>query len=283
MSALKRIFVFLAAAALVLAGLPAVSSAADSLKIVGSTTVYPIAEDAVKLFKAQKPDAKIDLSAGGSSVGVKAIMDGIADIGNSSRPLSSKEMDAAKAKNLKIDVHVVAYDCIAPIVHPANPVADLTIAQLHDIYTGKITNWKDVGGKDQNIIVVSREDNSGTYDTWDHFVMKKKPVAAAALKQQSNPGVRAYVSKTPKAIGYVGYGFAKEKSIKAIKVNGIDANPEMAIKFLKSKGQEGYPISRELYMLTAGELKGVKKDFMEFVLGPKGQDIAERAGFIRVK
>ncbi|MFH1091836.1 MAG: phosphate ABC transporter substrate-binding protein, partial [Pseudomonadota bacterium] len=189
-----------AMAALFLMASPA--TAADSLKIMGSTTVYPVAEAAVTTYKVGHPDARIDLSAGGSSVGVRAIIDGMADIGNSSRDITDKELDMAKKKGSAVQKHVVAYDCIVPIVHPSNPVANLTIQQLQDIYTGKVSNWKEVGGADEKIVVVSREDTSGTYETWQHFVLGKNFLAPKALKQQSNPGVRAYVAKTPKAIGY---------------------------------------------------------------------------------
>ncbi|MEW6266787.1 MAG: phosphate ABC transporter substrate-binding protein [Thermodesulfobacteriota bacterium] len=278
MRVIQKVFLGIALLAMALTFGPANAVAADSLKIVGSTTVYPLAEACVLIFKGSHKDAKIELSAGGSSVGIKSIIDGLADIGNASRDIQKKEIDLAKSKGVNPVKHVVALDCVVPIVHPSNPVSNLTIEQLNGIFTGKTKNWKEVGGKDEEIVVVSREDNSGTFDTWQHFVLKKDPLAETALKQQSNPAVRAYVAKSPKAIGYVGYGFAHHASTKSLKVNGVTASPETVYN-------KTYPMWRELFMFTNGEPKGLAKEFLDFVKSAKGQEIAEGpdAGFIKLK
>ena len=177
----------LASSLLLLAGLslPGVARAAD-ISINGSTTVLPIMQKVAEQYMAEHPDAKLALSGGGSGNGIKALIDGLADVAMSSREIKSGEVDQAKAKGVDPKQIAVAVDAIVPVVHPDNKVGELSLDELRGIYMGSITNWKDVGGADARIVVVSRDTSSGTYETWETMVMKGERVAPSALLQASN-------------------------------------------------------------------------------------------------
>jgi phosphate transport system substrate-binding protein len=167
----------------------------------------------------------------------------------------------------------VGYDCIVPVVHPSNPVTNLTLDQLKDIYKGDITNWKEVGGPDQNIVVISRDTSSGTYEVWEKKVMNKERVSKRAQLQASNGAVAQTVAKNKRAIGYVGFGYLNSE-IKGLTVNGIQGTPSSTLSGT-------YPISRALFMFTQGWPKGDTAKFINFVLNPKtGQPLVKSAGFV---
>ncbi len=176
------------------------------------------------------------------------------------------------SKGIKPMAHVVAYDALTPIVNPKNRVKGLTIDQLSQIYQGKISNWKEVGGDDLKIIVISRDSSSGTFESWDSFIMQKAKVTPKAQMLASNGAITIAVSKNKNAIGYVGMGYVN-KGVKALTVNGIAASAETAIS-------RAYPLSRELYMYTNGEPAGEAAKFIAFVKGPEGQKIVEKEGFV---
>ncbi|HRR41850.1 MAG TPA: phosphate ABC transporter substrate-binding protein, partial [Syntrophales bacterium] len=171
--------------------------------------------------------------------------------------------------------HRVAIDAIVPIVHPTNPVTDLTIEQLSLIYQGKITNWKEVGGADKKIVVISRDTSSGTYETWEQKVLHKAKVTPRAQLQASNGAIVQAVSKNKYAIGYIGIGYLN-KSVKALRVAGVQASAQTALS-----GQ--YPIARPLFMFTNGQPKGATAEFIKFLLSPEGQKIVKKEGFVPLK
>ena len=167
----------------------------------------------------------------------------------------------------------VAVDALVPVVHPSNGVKDLSREQLADIYMGKIMNWKEVGGADARIVVMSRDTSSGTYETWEEMVMKKQKVAPSALLQASNGAVVQTVSKNKNAIGYIGFGYL-DKSVKKLNVGGMEATPATALS-------RQWPIARELYVFTNGEPQGAVKDFIACLVDPKkGQKLVQEVGFI---
>ncbi len=264
-----RLFVLMIAAAMGI-GL-AGTAAAETLEIKGSTTVLPIAQKAAEAFMKIYPDVSISVSGGGSGNGIKAIIDGTTDIANSSRFIKEKEVALAVEKGVYPVPFGVAYDCITPVVHPSNPVCDLTLDQLKGIYEGKITNWKDLGGPDKSIVVISRDTSSGTYEVWEEIVMKKALVYPGALLQASNGAVAQAVAKNKYAIGYVGLSYVNA-DLKAVKVNGEVASLENAVSF---------PISRVLYMFTKGWPTGTTLKFINFILHPqKGQKLVAETGYI---
>jgi phosphate transport system substrate-binding protein len=246
--------------------------AADSIVIKGSTTVLPITQAALEAFMKANKGVQISLSGGGSGEGIKALIDKTADIGNSSREIKKEEIALAATKGVKPVAHVVAYDAIIPVVHLKNKVKGLSIDQLSQIYQGKITNWKEVGGDDLKIIVISRDSSSGTFESWDHFVMKKNKVTPKAQMLASNGAIVTAVAKNKYAIGYVGMGYLN-KSLKALDVNGVTASTATALT-------RQYPLSRELYMYTNGEPKGESAKFIAFLKSSAGQKIVKKEGFV---
>ncbi|MGD9506268.1 MAG: PstS family phosphate ABC transporter substrate-binding protein, partial [Syntrophobacteraceae bacterium] len=179
---------FLGIAAMVF-GNGLVYAESTSIRMDGSTTVLPIAQKVAEAYMKEHPDVTITVSGGGSGNGIKAIIDGTTDIADSSRFIKDQEVADAVAKGTYPVPFAIAYDCIVPIVHPSNTVKDLTVDQLKGIYTGAITNWKEVGGPDMEIVVISRDTSSGTYEVWEEKVLKKERVAASALLQASNGAV----------------------------------------------------------------------------------------------
>ncbi|MGP8152723.1 MAG: PstS family phosphate ABC transporter substrate-binding protein [Smithella sp.] len=246
--------------------------AADSIVIKGSTTVLPIAQAVLEAYMKENKGVQISLSGGGSGEGIKALIDQSTDIADSSREIKKEEIKLAESKGVKPVAHVIAYDAIMPVVNPKNNVQGLSIDQLSQIYQGKITNWKEVGGADLKIIVISRDSSSGTFDSWDNFVMKKARVAQTAQMLASNGAVLTAVAKNKYAIGYLGMGYVNN-SVKGLKVNGVMASAQTALS-------KQYPMSRELYMYTNGEPKGEVAKFIAFVKSPKGQEIVKKEGFV---
>lgn len=269
---MKRIFVCVLA--LLLSS--TISFAGEKLVIKGSTTVLPIAQKAAETYMNTHPGVSISVSGGGSGTGIKAILDGIVDIADSSREVKPKEFELAKEKGMILTVHPIALDAVVPVVNPKNPVGNLTLKQLHDIYTGKIKNWKEVGGKNRRIVVVSRDSSSGTFEVWNKKVMHKDRVTPRALLQASNGAVREAVAKNKNAIGYIGLGYVN-KQIKPVSIDGVTGSRDSV-----RKGK--YPVSRILYMITSDRSKQpVSYNFIGFVLSSAGQQIVQQEGFIKLR
>jgi len=243
-----------------------------TIVIKGSTTVLPVAQAAAEAYMAEHKDVNISISGGGSGNGIKALIDKSTDIANASRFIKGKEVKMAVEKGSYPVPHRVAIDAIVPIVHPKNPVKDLTIEQLSLIYQGKITNWKDLGGNDKKIVVISRDTSSGTYEVWEELVLHKEKVTNKAQLAASNGAVHQAVSKNSYAIGYVGFGYLNNE-VKAININSVIPSMETAIS-------GAYPVARPLFMFTAGWPSGITMDFISFLLSPKGQEVVEKEGFI---
>jgi phosphate transport system substrate-binding protein len=248
--------------------------AAENVVIKGSTTVLPVAQVALEAYMKAHPGVNISLSGAGSGDGIKALIDKSTDIANSSREIKDNEITLAREKGVNPVAHTIAIDALTPIVHPKNKVNGLTIDQLSQIYQGKITNWKEVGGDDLTIIVVSRDSSSGTFEAWGHLVLNNAKVTPKAQLQASNGAVVQAVSKNRYAIGYVGMGYVN-KAVKGLTVNGIPASAKTALS-------KEYPIARPLYMYTNGQPEGVVADFIKFVLSPAGQKLVAREGFIPI-
>lgn len=264
---------FISCLALLAWSLPA--AAATTVVIKGSTTVLPIAQSALEAYMKTHPGVNISLSGGGSGEGIKALMDRTTDIATSSREIKDKEAASARAKGIQPLEHVVAIDAIVPIVHPANRITGLTLDQLSQIYQGKIRNWKEVGGDNRPIVVVSRDSSSGTYESWGHLVLNGAKVTPRAQLQASSGAVVQTISKNRYAIGYIGLGYLN-RSVKGLTVNGVQASSDNVLA-------KTYPIARPLYMYTNGEPKGDVAGFINFVLSPAGQQLVAKDGFVPVK
>ena len=227
------------------------------------------------------PEVKISISGGGSGNGIKALIDKTTDIANSSREIRKSEIEQAEAKGVKIHETAVAVDCIVPMVHPSNPVQNLTFEQMKKIYTGEITNWKEVGGSDSPIAVVGRDSSSGTYGTWQELVVEKgdgeqkSRVTPRAQVSASSGAMLSTVAGNQFAIGYDGIGYL-DNTVKAVSVEGVSASVTTAM-------DNSYPLSRFLYMYTDGEPTGDVKAFIDYMLSPDGQKIVSDTGFIVIK
>jgi phosphate transport system substrate-binding protein len=245
---------------------------AGSVVIKGSTTVLPIAQKAAEDFMKINPDVNISVSGGGSGNGVKALIDGTTDIADSSRFIKDKEVEVAMQKGVFPVPHRVALDCVVPVVHAGNPITQITLDQLKDIYTGKVTGWKELGGTDKPIVVISRDTSSGTYEVREEKVLHKEKVTPKALLQASNGAVVQAVAQNPNAIGYIGIGYVSPE-VKALTVNGVEASATTALNGT-------YPVSRALFMFTSGWPEGDVMSFINFVVGPAGQKIVKEEGYV---
>lgn len=265
----------LALAAMLVLGLAATSFAGD-IAVKGSTTVQPIMQKAVEAFMAQNKGISISISASGSGDGAKALIDGSTPLAMMSREMKESEIKQAKEKGVNPKQIIIAYDCLTPVVNASNPITNITMAQLKDIYTGKATGWKNVGGADGNISVVSRDSSSGTFEYWGEHVLKKERVFARAQMQASNGAVAQVVSKQKGAIGYVGLAYAHAPGLKALTVDGVSASVENTLNGT-------YPISRGLYLYTNGEPTGDVAKLVNFILSDAGQKIVASVDYVPVK
>jgi phosphate transport system substrate-binding protein len=273
---LSAFFVLLLIASVVapLSGCTSGSKPTQRLNVSGSTTILPIAEQSAEAFKAPHPEIHVLVSGLGSSAGIEAVSAGTAQIGTSSRDLKDAE------KSLGLVDYPIAYDGIAVIVSPENPVNNLTTAQLQDIFSGKVTNWSEVGGADRPIDLVNRDEASGTREAFQKIVMKDVKFDPHAAVLPGTGQVRDVVARAPGAIGYISLGFVKSRfsdvQVKAVAVNGV-------VPSEKTVASKEYPVGRVLHFFTKGEATGATKQFIDFVLSDAVQQgVVVDAGFIPV-
>jgi phosphate transport system substrate-binding protein len=249
---------------------------AGKITVDGSTTVGPIAKAFAEYYMSKNPGVNITVSESGSGNGAKSLVNGTCDVATMSRFMKDEEFKAAVAKGVYPIATVIAIDGLAVIVHPSCPVQGLTTDQIRDVYTGKITNWKEVGGPNVPIVLISRDTNSGTYESFETLVLNKQKISDKAEYVGSNGAIRSRVQSTPAAIGYVGLGFV-DRTVKAIKVNNV--YPDNA-----TVTSGAYPIARPLFMFTNGypKMGGGLYNFLNLYLTPKGQQIIEEIGFVPV-
>lgn len=249
--------------------------AEKNIVIDGSTTVGPIAKAFADYYK-EKTGIGATISESGSGNGVKSLINGACDIANMSRFMKDSEFKTCVEKGILPVAHVVAFDGLAVVVNPANKVGALTMAQLADIYTGKIRNWKELGGDDAEIVVISRDTNSGTYETFNELVLRKTPVVKGAEYVGSNGQAKTRVASTKNAIAYVGLGFADD-SVKTLSVDGILPSPKTIVS-----GK--YPIARPLFMFTNKypKMGTPVYDFVTLHLSEEGREIVRDLGYVPV-
>jgi phosphate transport system substrate-binding protein len=262
---------------LVIAGFACGTHAEDNKIVIdGSTTVGPIAKAFAEYYMDNNKGVNITVSESGSGNGAKTLINSTCHIADMSRFMKEKEFKAAVDKGIQPVAHVVALDGLPILVHPSNPIKGLTIEQVRNIYLGKIKNWKELGGPDMKIIKISRDTNSGTYETFEKLVMNKGRLASDVEYVGSNGAAKQRVSSTPAAIGYAGLGFVDRK-VKALEVNGVYPSKKTVVS-----GK--YPIARPLYMFTNGypKMGSHLYNFITLYLSKKGQEIVESIGFVPV-
>ncbi|SHF71834.1 phosphate ABC transporter substrate-binding protein, PhoT family [Bacteroides faecichinchillae] len=256
------------------------SLTANAQRIKGSDTVLPIAQQTAEQFMKQHPDGRVTVTGGGTGVGISALMDNTTDIAMASRPIKFSEKMKIKEAGEEVEEVIVAYDALAVVVHPSNPVKQLTRKQLEDIFRGKITNWKQVGGEDQKIVVYSRETSSGTYEFFKESVLKNKNYMAGSLSMPATGAIIQSVSQTKGAIGYVGLAYVSPR-IKTLSVSYDDTH--YATPSVENATNKSYPIVRPLYYYYNVKNKDQVDPLLQFILSPQGQDIIKKSGYIPVK
>ncbi len=251
--------------------------AADGNKIVvdGSTTVGPVAKAFAEFYMNRNPGVNITVSESGSGNGAKSLMNAACDVGSMSRPMKASEIKGMEESGRLAKAHIVAMDGLAIAVHPGNPLKALTIAQVRDIYMGKIRNWKELGGPDRAIVVISRDTNSGTYECFEVLVMNAAKIFDKTEYVGSNGAVRQRVMDTPAAIGYLGLAFTE--GVKTLTVNGVEATVETVVA-------KKYPIARPLFFYTNGTpAKGSHLEaFVNLYRTAEGRKLVEDTGFVPI-
>lgn len=289
---LARCGLLAGAMALLLCGSPACreqgsgatgSTGTKTIENKGSDTLVNLALAWAEEYMREHPEVRISVTGGGSGTGIAALMNGTADIANASREMKAEEIQAAKANGITPVEFVVARDAIAVVVNPWNPVNVLTMRQISDIYTGKITNWRELGGEDRPIVLLSRESNSGTYVyVLEHVVRMGDPkskmlFSPETLLMPSSEGISTEVRQNPNAVGYDGLGYVTaDQKVLAV---ARDAGSPYVLPSIATVNDGSYPISRPLYMYTAGEPGGQVKTYLDWLRGP-GQGPVSRLGFV---
>jgi len=235
------------------------------VSVVGSTSVQPFAEALAEEFMVSHSAERIFIQGGGSTAGIQAVLTGAAQVGMSSRKLEESEKEL-------ISVPII-YDAIAVIVHRTNPLNNLSMDQIRKIYAGKITRWKEIEGTDRAITVVTREEGSGTRETFQNLVMgKNEEISLGALVQDSNGAIRQVVADDPNAIGFISLGLVNDR-VKALKIDGIEPT-------LQNIRAHRYQIVRPFLFVFKSSPQGLAKEFLDYVLSPKGQELLMQEGLV---
>jgi len=254
---------------------------------VGSDTLVNLALAWSEAYQSAHSDVRISVTGGGSGTGIAALINGSADIANSSRAIKAEEKDNAEAGGVQPYEIAVARDAIAIIVHPSNPASSLTLQQISDIYSGKITGWREVGGDDRPIVLLSRETNSGTHVYFLETVLRlgekdnKTLFSTNTLLLPSSEGIITEVRQNPNAIGYDGLGYVTS-DVKTVAVAAMPGSP-FVLPSIASVNSGGYPIARLLFMYTNGAPTGALKEYIDWILRPEGQQIVSKLGFVPLK
>ncbi|MFA6449560.1 MAG: phosphate ABC transporter substrate-binding protein [bacterium] len=260
---------------------------AAGIQIKGSDTMVNLGQAWAEAFMKKYPSASMAVTGGGSGTGIAALLNGTTDIAETSRSVEPDEIEQAKKNGVDPNEFKVALDGIAIVVNPKNKIDSLTIAQLADIFTNKITDWKEIGGAPGKIVILSREVNSGTHVYFKEHVLNNGnskgnvEFSPTALLMSSSQAIADEVTTNVSAIGYYGIGYISSKQ-KALAISGKTGDEPVA-PTLDNVLSGKYPISRPLYMYTNGEPKDSVKNFIDFVLSPEGQTIVKDTGFVPLK
>lgn len=288
---MKRILIFCLSFILILTACGPDSSsetASDSqaqyIENKGSDTIVNLALAWAERYQAARPEVRISVTGGGSGTGIAALINGTVDLANASRQIKQEEIDKAQANGVEPLEHIIARDAIAVIVNPENPVSELTLQQISDIYSGKIRNWQELGGDDRPIVRLSRETNSGTHVYFLETVLRlgksddKTLFSTDTLLLPSSEGIIAEVRQNPNAIGYDGLGYVPH-DLKTIAIATAAGEPYV-LPAIATVNDKSYPIARDLYMYTDGEPSGIVREYLEWILSDEAQQIVVELGFV---
>ena len=257
------------------------SEASSQLTIKGSDTMVHLGSSWAEAFMNLHKDVEVSVTGGGSGTGIAALLNGTTNICMASRKIKDKEMKMAAEKNISPMEFVVARDGIAVVVNPANPLNEATIDQIGKIYVGQITNWKQLGGPDQDIVILSRESSSGTYVFFQEHVLKKQDYTPNARLMPATSSIIQTVEADKWAIGYVGLGYALEAGDR-VKILAIDDGNGPVLPNNETVKSGEYSISRPLHLYSNGTPTGLAKKFIDFCMSPQGQQIVQKTGYIKV-
>jgi len=258
-----------------------------TLQIKGSDTMVNLGQAWVEEYSRRHPDVSVAVTGGGSGTGIAALLNGTCDIAECSRAMEKKEVEQARAKGIEPNQEIVGLDGIAVVVSPKNPIKNLTIDQLRDIFMGIIKNWKEMGGDNKRIVILSREVNSGTHVFFKEHILRRgnpkgpEEFSPAALLMPSSQAIADEVSNNENAIGYYGMGYISplQKVIAVAK----DPNSPFVEPTIENVTNNSYPISRPLYLYTNGKPEGIIREFIDFVYSKDGQQIVRRLDFVPIK
>jgi phosphate transport system substrate-binding protein len=262
----------------------AVPGAQTDIQNKGSDTMVNLALAWAEAYGQIHPEVQIAVTGGGSGTGIAALINGTVDMANASRAIKDEERAQAEANGIEPVEHVVALDAIAVVVHPSNPVNRLTIPELAAIFSGKITNWQEVGGEDRPIVLLSRESNSGTHVFFLEEVVRqgrtddKTLFSPDTLLMPSSEGISAEVRHNPNAIGYDGLGYVTPDQ-KVLAVAPAEGQPYV-LPAVDTVKDGSYPIARDLYIYTIGQPQGAILAYLDWIMGPEGQAIVKKLGFV---
>jgi phosphate transport system substrate-binding protein len=260
------------------------NSSANYIENKGSDTIVNLALAWAEKYQAEHPDVRISVTGGGSGTGIASLINKTVDIANASRQIKDEEVKEAKSNGVEPVEHIIARDAIAVIVNPENPVSQLTLKQISDIYSGKISNWSEVGGDNRPIVRLSRETNSGTHVYFLETVLRlgnkddKTLFSMDTLLLPSSEGIVAEVRQNPNAIGYDGLGYVP-KDLKMIAI-AKEAGGAYVLPSIATVNDKSYPIARDLYMYTNGEPTGIVKTYLDWILSSEAQQIVADLGFV---
>jgi phosphate transport system substrate-binding protein len=258
-----------------------------TIKDIGSDTIVNLALAWAQAYGAERPEVNISVTGGGSGTGLAALVNGTADLANASRAITPEEVATAKTNGITPVQHVVARDAIAVLENPGNPVGQLTLPQLSALYTGQLTNWRQVGGQDRPVVLLSRESNSGTHVYFLANVIRlgqsNNPALFSpdTLLLPSSEGISAEVRQNPNAIGYDGLGYVT-LDMKTVAV-AADSGKPFVLPSIQSVDDKSYPIARDLYIYSNGEPTGAIKAYLDWIMGTEGQKIVGQLGFVPVQ
>ena len=260
------------------------NSPSNYIENKGSDTIVNLALAWAEKYQAEHPEVRISVTGGGSGTGIASLINKTVDIANASRQIKEEEVAEAQSNGVEPVEHIVARDAIAVIVNPENPVSQLTLKQISDMYSGKINNWSEVGGEDRPVVRLSRETNSGTHVYFLETVIRlgdskdKTLFSMDTLLLPSSEGIIAEVRQNPNAIGYDGLGYVP-KDLKMIAI-AKESGGGYVLPSIATVNDKSYPIARDLYMYTNGEPTGIVKTYLDWILSSEAQQIVADLGFV---
>jgi phosphate transport system substrate-binding protein len=261
-------------------------SQASYIENKGSDTIVNLALAWAEKYQNEHPEVRISVTGGGSGTGIASLINGTVDIANASRKIKEEEVAEAKSNGIEPVEHIIARDAIVVILNPENPVNELTLKQISDIYSGKINNWSEVGGDDRPIVRLSRETNSGTHIYFLETVLRlgnsedKTLFSTDTLLLPSSEGIIIEVRQNPNAIGYDGLGYVPD-DLKMVAI-AEEEGDAYVLPSISTVNDKSYPIARDLYMYTNGEPTGILKEYLDWIFAAEAQEIVEELGFVPV-